>query len=721
MMKQSFLFLFIVFLSVTIDYGNAQSLNKQAYKKARKMATKKFKHINEEVSFTKEFDPITKKIKTKFKKKGMTKAKLRKLRKRNREARKAKFGKIAPELWEALEGMKQTDSIDVRIKAASIHEKQHQSKTSAVITSSGKEPRVIFDKIPPHRAVKVIPLGSANEIIAHYNLKAESHNKVINDITFDTKTTKKVIKRMMRDKSIGSVHLNTPEPEPTPLTHPPAPSVLNSDLYGVPAHTINSFWRMNHEDLNYRYWWERGAGARIGWTETALFREWTECKGFPSANYHGTLKTNYDGVPGDAANDHDDHAMYVSSIAYETAMDAEPYFYEGRGLKHMSPNFIRWLVDNEIDVIGESFTSSGNPNTDRNLATDDLAYLPGNPPLVIGPSGNTPVHPLPRDPCVTNWRSYNRLSVGGMTNNMNYGYWWSPEWGGSFGPYTGDCTVNNPGEGETPHLVAVAESPRKWIKDHNNDDVFLASDWIDECWQWDPDNVVAHGTGHGTHGTSLAAPGAAGVATTLIGSYPLIYKAKPIVTTMALVLNAENVDGRPWSPAYGDDGEDGTGGLSKGNAHAWSQRAQRAWGTPYPDDLHYYPPTQYGYDEGHWQTGWNLTKQFNIKITEKPVGKIFRIVLMWTSRPSEFINHMSDMDLYLRRADGGIIGYSTDWGGNIEVIEINSSELTIGEDLIVDMAPYDIDLPEVDKNFFKYAIGWTWVNEDIYRYEEATF
>jgi hypothetical protein len=177
----------------------------------------------------------------------------------------------------------------------------------------------------------------------------------------------------------------------------------------------------------------------------------------------------------------------------------------------------------------------------------------------------------------------------------------------------------------------------------------------------------------------------------------------PEKVRVALMLTAENLHSGYWDVS--SDGQDGNGVISGKTACEFAVNHVDV----YPNGNAVY----YGMDAGAWFKGDDSDKIYNIKIPRRmPNNHHLRIVLTWDSNPSinDQKNRLSDLDLSL--SGNGIRYNSSSWNSNVEIIDVPMNDLIAGQTYSTKINSFTQRFGDAD-SFFYYAIGWTWVKDNI--------
>jgi len=385
----------------------------------------------------------------------------------------------------------------------------------------------------------------------------------------------------------------------------------------------------------------------------------------------------------------------------------------------------QWIINNNIKSIGTSYIIGGGPTTQNNREVDCWAYRAPFP-VICNAAGNEGYCEEPY------WQCYNAFTVGNVRDSAEthfmlpattvspcgYGIWdYDNPYSMARNPIMSTHTTttrincsgwgcsgsNTSGDWELPQIVAPGMIP-------------FDSRWPDvHCFMTDSCLEYAHLYGGGWYrGTSFSAPIANGTAACVLSSAGRVI-GKPEVVRLAMILTAQDVYAGYWNPLY--DNIDGAGTISGSEAVTFVQNYSQV--NPNMTELQAVTSGLCNNTISE-NTGSSYNVNFWIKIPNpKPSGKHLRIVLLWTSSPSDssylFINDLANLDLCIPAYPNpwnGSINWGS-WDSNVEVAEIISSRLTAGSKVnaYIRVPSFTIQAGCINKavNYIKYAIGWRWV------------
>jgi hypothetical protein len=307
---------------------------------------------------------------------------------------------------------------------------------------------------------------------------------------------------------------------------------------------------------------------------------------------------------------------------------------------------------------------------------DNMAYSWPYPVFVTGTANSGYGYEV-------NWQSYNAISVGNVRHTNDSYFEMAdctqtknppPRYGSCISGSGADCA----GDREMPHIVAPGIP--------NSGSTFATT-----CLE---------GGNSVTCGTSLSAPVVNGMAANAIAADNRL-SSWPEKVRATLILTAQNVESGNWTTS-GDE-RDGAGAVSGSEAVAFASGHTSV------------SPGNTACEKGMGATSFYASdfgsnKRFNFLVPNpKPSGKHLRVVLTWDSNPNvnNGTNDLSDMDLTVQRNGG--TSSSASYDSNVEVVDIDASNLTAGSSYYIDVVPWANRIPS--GSYFYYAIAWAWVKD----------
>jgi hypothetical protein len=357
-----------------------------------------------------------------------------------------------------------------------------------------------------------------------------------------------------------------------------------------------------------------------------------------------------------------------------------------------SENF---LINNNINTVSCSWTRTSDADNFEMLTIDDFTYRYPSPVFCNPADNNALIYPYE----YVNWGCYNAISVGAAKYASphyvqdDWSTWCNPP--PKWGPVV--FTVSGSGDREMPYVVAPGSQPNE-----------PEGTWDPTNYQWSDNCCHYFNPPADARGTSFSAPLVNGIAADVISSSS-DYTQWPEKVRATIILTAMNVNSGYWS-ADSYDGADGAGAISGidavsfGLLHTIVSGPNGAAATS----------GQYG---GFMTSADQLvTKTFNIAIPSSlPSGKHLRVVLTWDANPdltTTFKNYLSDLDLFIRDNHNNLIGSSASWDGNVEMVDIPSSNCTPNTVYTAIVNPINIRIPTAARmQGFWYCVAWTWVKD----------
>ncbi len=414
-----------------------------------------------------------------------------------------------------------------------------------------------------------------------------------------------------------------------------------------------------------------GLGVRAATFETGLTSTYLNCIGVVPARWDG-----WDGNPVSLR-----HAQSVFLALARSAPGAN--LLHRRSLNFHGADDIQYIIDNQVQVLSLSQTRGGiNPyraTYEEFRVMDDFAYRFPYPVFVTGTGNDGYQYEI-------NWQGYNALSVGNVRHIPVSGFEMAgctqarnprKTYGSCLSGQGDDC----PGDRQMPHLVAPGISSS-------------GANFSDACFE---------GSGTLGCGTSYSAPVAGGVAAAVIASDSRLVNW-PEKVRAVLIATSANVHGGHWS--HRADGWDGAGVISGMDAMAFA----RNHASVSPNNT----PIEEGMHAGSfYASDFTSDKRFFVRAPNPlPAGRHLRVVLTFDSNPvlNQSVNALSDLDLTVRHNGGSDGSYS--WDGNVEIVDVASSQLTPGGVYEIIVNPVSNRIPaNARTQYFYWALAWTWARD----------
>lgn len=413
-----------------------------------------------------------------------------------------------------------------------------------------------------------------------------------------------------------------------------------------------------------------GYGVRAATFERGITSSFLSCIGVTPAAYD-----NY-GYPGYEPGKRHSHATF----RILTASAPSATFYHRNSMTYNSTNDLNYLVNNAIQTVSMSIerggTSPYRATYSEFLTMDNMAY--SYPfPVYVNPTANSGYG------YEVNWQCYNCLSVGNVRHTNDSYYEMAectqtrnppPRYGSCISGSGADCA----GDREMPHIVAPGIPSS-------------GSDFAYTCLE---------GASNLGCGTSYSVPVVNGMAANAIAADSRL-ASWPEKTRATLILTAQNVESGNWTVS--SDERDGTGTVSGSEAVSFAQNHTSVSPGNTACEKGMGAASMYASDFGS-------NKRYYFQVPNpKPSGRHLRVVLTWDSNPNvnNGTNDLSDMDLVVQTSAGN--QYSSSWDSNVEVVDVDASNLTAGSAYFLDVSPYANRIPS--GAFFYYAIAWSWVKD----------
>ncbi len=616
---------------------------------------------------TKVFDSSNGTIKIKYDQNYVT-GDVEKLRKIEEEYFIKKFGAIKGKLRDELSSYSDNDSVDVVI-CAKVPQIPYLDKTKY------SKSELIDNSI---KRMKQKPVRSIRSIIQNDKIIVKKIDKE-SDASIEGKFTIKALKKIAFNNAITSICQRIKK-EPCVAAAPLSSAATTSAYNPSPLPSGSG-----------------GQGVNVATYEYGIWRNYHDY--FPVQNgrwYYDKYINHFDARGLNPAqvvisNVHSWHSQVMFSLLWYAAPQANFYHYGniGFGRSHSDPE-ASYMVSNGLQTLSCSYSNSTDANYVEMLLIDDFAYTYPYP-VFCNPAGNY----APQGD-VVNWNCYNAISAGASQHqNLNHYVW------AEFSNYANPPALipGTSADREMPYVLAPGMPP--WYTYDSPYDFHC----FDGAWTcpvgWDYEAAFQTPLNSGWQGTSLSAPITNGIAADVISANPNMV-SWPEKVRAVLMLTAQNCDGGEWN--CGIDGKDGAGVISGTNAVLFAKNHTSV--APNGSAV------QDGLSAGTWYSTDVMEKRFNILIpNSKPANKHLRVVLTWDTDPEleEGINYLSDLDLVASTYGGYLESYS--YNGNVEIVDIPSGGLTEGSTIHATINPTVLRFSTIPnhKDYFYYAIGWTWV------------
>ena len=597
---------------------------------------------------------------------------LEELEAKNTRRKNGAFGRF---LGMRLEKMSDTDSIDVEIHLAP-REIPYLDKTRFSESEQTERTRQISLLTPP------ISVDS-------FAMK--------NGLAIGKKISKTVFTARMRKSSINKLRFASDLVQVSEFFEPADLQIPNPPFTSLTTSAYNTTALMPAD--------ARGQGINAATYEQGLTPDFANCLGNLSSN-------QIEFYPNPSS-----HSLETFKCLWQTASAANLFHVRGA----LIGEYDTYVPDHNLVSLSESRArpedrvtcTNGNmptiyPETAENtnsMYVDEWAYKRPYP-VFSNPAANW------GQQYETNWQCYNGISVGNV-RHTNQSHFEMPvgenpqiceyseganqsrnpqnRYGGPIFKAANSVYTYASGDREMPYIVVPGYTPTTGIA---MNDVCL------------PPNSAQARTPLWA-GTSYSAPTANGIAACVLSANSRM-TSWPEKVRAAMLVTAENVDGGYWNTNYGGaDGLDGAGVVSGSSAVAFARGhsdVSAGHSNPVVDGMS-------GGSIG--KTGWGSSLTYLALVpSPKPPGKHLRVVLTWDSNPvfyswNSWDNKLSDLDLDVINA--GTYTGSHSWNGNVEMVDLPASSLTVGATVTIKINQVIDRIPNT--GFFYYSIAWTWVKD----------